>query len=217
MSELSELGQVLHEEHFRILVAICDLQNCISGEAASRPLDGDDTDDGRLLTSLLAGLDQVILHHSFEEAVVFPLIRDQGEGDLAKLLTREHGAIEPKARLLRILASALVGRSADDEEWARFCAAAADLVGEVMHHLEKEELMVVQRLPSFLDASTDHELALRHGAEERLGNGGQGPDAGAAERRTHATAARAVAARTGAAARAAARRRSTLPPSRAGI
>ena len=54
MSGLSELGQILHEEHFRILVAICELQNRISGEAADRPLDGGDTEDGRLLTSLLA-------------------------------------------------------------------------------------------------------------------------------------------------------------------
>lgn len=216
MAGLSELGQVLHEEHFRILVAICELENRIAGEQADRPLDGSDAEDQRLLINILAILDQVIAHHSFEETVIFPLIRDHGEADLARLLTGEHGAIEPKARLLRTLARALVGRSADADEWARFRGAASDLVGEVMRHLEKEELTVVQRLPRFLDASTDHQLALRHGAEQHRHNGGEGENV-AIVRRAHAAAARAATARSGAAARAAARRRSTTPPSRAGI
>lgn len=213
MSGLSELGQVLHEEHFRILVSICELQNRISGESANRPLDSSEAEDGRLLTSLLATLDQVIVHHSFEETVIFPLIYDSGEGDLAKLLTREHGAIEPKARTLRMIAHGLIGRRADMTEWEEFCAAAADLVAEVMRHLEKEEITVVQRLPSFLDAATDHQLAQRHIAEDRakltVHNLNQ-------DRRTQRSVARTAAAQAGAAARAAARRRSTMPP-RAGL
>ena len=31
MSGLTELGQLLHEEHFRILVSICGLENRITG------------------------------------------------------------------------------------------------------------------------------------------------------------------------------------------
>lgn len=213
MSGLSELGQVLHEEHFRILVAICELQNRISGEAAHRPLDGGEAEDGRLLTSLLASLDQVIIHHSFEETVIFPLIYDRGEGDLAKLLTREHGAIEPKARLLRMIAHGLIGRRADPSEWREFCAAAGDLVAEVMRHLEKEELTVVQRLPTFLDAATDHALAQRHIAEDRATSRAHNGDEG---KRNHKSVARPSAVQAGAAARAAARRRSTMPP-RAGL
>jgi hemerythrin-like domain-containing protein len=208
MPALSELGQVLHEEHFRILVGICSLENRISGEAADRPLDADDPEDQKLLESLLVSLDQVIVHHSFEEMVIFPLIRGREESDLAMLLTREHGVIEPKARLLRMLTDSLVRRTADAAEWSRFRAAAADLIAEVMLHLEKEELTVVQRLSVFLDPDTDHELAVRHIAEEHENNGRRR----AIPERHSQIAPRPTALHAGAATRAAARRRSTTPP-----
>ena len=133
MAGLSELGQLLHEEHFRILVGACELENRIRGESADRPLNASDAEDRHLLSNLLDGLDRIMVHHAFEEAVVFPLIRDSGDGELTTLLTREHGAIEPKARLLGLLGRQLVGRVASADEWARFRHAAADLVAEVMH------------------------------------------------------------------------------------
>ena len=207
MAGLSELGQILHEEHFRILVAICGLENRISGAAADRPLDAADLEDRRLLEGLLVSLDQLIVHHAFEEKTIFPLIREGGEGALAVLLSCEHGAIEPQARKLRRLTQDLIGRSANAEKWAAFRGAAADLIAELMRHLEKEELTVVQRLSSFLDAATDHELAVRH-LNEDPGTISPLP-AAAAERRTQASPARLAAIQAAAAARAAARRRST--------
>jgi hypothetical protein len=98
-------------------------------------------------------------------------------------------------------------------KWKEFCAAAGDLLDEAMRHLEKEELTVLQRLPSFLDAATDHDLAQRHIAEDGATTRAQAVDEG---RRNHRSVARTAAAQAGAAARAAARRRSTLPP-RAGL
>jgi hemerythrin-like domain-containing protein len=210
MAGLSELGQLLHEEHFRILVAICELQNRIGGASADRPVDVSDAEDGRLLNRLLASLDHVIVHHVFEETVVFPLIRDRGESELTALLTREHGAIEPKARLLRMLARQLVGHGANPSLWTRFRSAAADLVVEVMCHLEKEELTVVQRLSSLLDADTDHELAARHrgfGSVSRCETATLAAIPGRPVRRTS----RSAVATPEAAARAAARRRSMTP------
>lgn len=216
MPELSELGQILHEEHFRILVAVCELQNRVSGAAADRPLDWADAEDQRLLQGLIASLDHVIVHHAFEETVVFPLFRGQGEGDLAMLLTREHGDIEPKARHLRLLAVDFVGRAADAGSWVAFRDAARELVTEVMRHLEKEELTIVQRLPQFLDADTDHELAVRHrrGAQPKRAERLHCADGPRLTLRAPCGAA-SVNVRTGpvrAAARAAARRRSTTPP-----
>lgn len=209
MAGLSELGQLLHEEHFRILVGACELENRIRGASADRPLNASDAEDRNLLSNLLDGLDRIIVHHAFEEAVVFPLIRDSGDGELTTLLTREHGAIEPKARLLGLLGRQLLGRVASADEWVRFRHAAADLVAEVMLHLEKEELTIVQRLPSLLDASTDHELALRHGSEALCASG----NAATVDQRP-CRASRAAFTQSEAAARAA-RRRSTASRPRA--
>ena len=108
MAGLSELGQVLHEEHFRILMAICGLENRISGAAGERPLDATAGEDRTLIEGLLLSLQQLIVHHSFEESAIFPLMHSGGAGDLALLLHQEHGSIEPKARRLQTLAEALV-------------------------------------------------------------------------------------------------------------
>lgn len=205
MAGLSELGQILHEEHFRILVGICGLENRISGAEGERPLDGTNPEDCGLIESLLVSLDQLIVHHAFEEHTVFPLIRRGGEGELAVLLSREHGVIEPPARKLRIIAQEMLGCPASAEKWAAFRDAAAELITELMWHLEKEELTVVQRLSSFLDAATDHELAVRHLSEDAPPRQGA-----AADRRTPVAPARLGVVHAATSARAAAaRRRST--------
>lgn len=215
MAGLSELGQVLHEEHFRILVAICGLENRISGVAADRPLDATESDDRTLLQGLMLSLEQLIAHHAFEEKTVFPLIRSGGEGDLASLLHQEHGSIEPKATQLRQLAEMLVGRCADAAQWSAFRRAGTDLIAELMQHLEKEELTVVQRLPAFLDAQTDHQLAVEHRKEEeRARTALSAAAAGTAQQRVRHQPCRPATASTATAARAAARRRCTAPAHR---
>ena len=205
MAGLSELGQILHEEHFRILVGICGLENRISGAAAGEPLDGTNPEDRGLLEGLLVSLDQLIVHYAFEEKTVFPLIRGGGECELTMLLSREHGVLEPRARKLRMIAEEMIGCPASAERWAEFRNAAGELITELMWHLEMEELTVVQRLPSFLDAATDHELAVRHLSEDAPPRQGA-----AADRRTPVAPARLGVVHAATSARAAAaRRRST--------
>lgn len=209
MAGLSELGQILHEEHFRILVGICGLENRISGAAAGEPLDGTNPEDRGLLEGLLVSLDQLIVHYAFEEKTVFPLIRGGGECELTMLLSREHGVLEPRARKLRMIAEEMIGCPASAERWAEFRNAAGELITELMWHLEMEELTVVQRLPSFLDAATDHELAVRHLQEHRRAAPRQ---AAAADRRPPVAPVRVGAIQAATSARtAAARRRSTAP------
>lgn len=213
MAGLSELGQILHEEHFRILVGICGLENRISGAAAAQPLDGTDPEDCGLLEGLLVSLDQLIVHHAFEEKTIFPLIRGGGEGDLTMLLSREHGVIEPRAQKLRTIAQEMIGRPVSAEKWVAFRDGAAELIAELMWHLEKEELTVVQRLSSFLDTATDHELAVRHLNEDRA----VAPrKIAAADRRTPVAPARLATIQAATSARAAAARRRSTAPARPG-
>jgi hemerythrin-like domain-containing protein len=165
MSELTELGGVLHEEHFRILMLICGLENRISGDSAAHPLDPRIDEERGQLAELIASLDEIIGHNAFEEAVLFPLICDGGEDDLAALLTHEHVTIGPLAKRLRSITGEILQHGISADRWREFRDAAAELVSEMMLHLQKEELTVVQRLASFVDAEMDHRLALKHGAE----------------------------------------------------
>ena len=165
MPFLTELGEVLHEEHFRILSLICGLENRVIGAEGRRPIDPRDEDEKEHLQELIVSLDQIIDHNAFEEAVLFPLICARGGGELASLLTHEHVIIGPLARRVRGIAARILEDGIDADRWAEFQSAATDLVAEMMAHLQKEELTVVQRLRAFLDTDTDHRLALRHRAE----------------------------------------------------
>ena len=169
MSDLTELGQLLHEEHFHILVAICGLENRVGSDYARQPLDAAKAEDRRQLEDLLAALDNVIGHHAFEEMVIFPLIREQGKRELANLLAIEHMAIEPMAMRLRDVADAMLLSGECSERWSEFCSAASALIAEVLQHLQKEELNIVQHLDEFLDPQTDHQLAVDHLADRACG------------------------------------------------
>lgn len=165
MPALTELGRVLHEEHFRILSMICGLEHRVTGAEARRPLDPRISDERENLRELIAALEQIVDHNAFEEAVLFPLICRRGGGALASLLTQEHVVIGPLARRVRAIAIAILDHGINAERWADFRAAATALVAEMMAHLQKEELTVVQQLSTFLDADVDRRLALRHLAE----------------------------------------------------
>lgn len=162
MAGLTALGQVLHEEHFRILIWMCDLQNRVTGEAGRRLPDLDTIQEREELYDLITSVDQVMAHHAFEEDVVFPLLRAESNLDLASLLTDDHVVIEPTAYLLRTLANEMLQHGPGHGRWIEFRKVAQELFSEMIGHLEKEEVIVLQRLEFLLDAETDHRLALQH-------------------------------------------------------
>ena len=170
MYTLTELGEVLHEEHFRILVPICGLENRITGRRASEPLDPRNEDDRKLLEGLVFSLEQVIQHNVFEESVLFPLLCDHGETELAELLVQEHVTIGPLARRLSGLAAELLAHGTSAARSTAFRGVAQDLVSEMLPHLQKEELSVVQRLDAILDTETDHRLAHELAAARAAGD-----------------------------------------------
>ncbi len=174
MSGLTELAQVIHEEHFRSLVLICGLESRVSGDEAARPIDPTFADDRALLDQLICGLDEMKGHNALEESALFPLLKDQGEGELTELLVHEHAALAPITRRLRSIAVRILSEVSSEDAWTEFCAVTRELVAELMFHLQKEENVIVQKLGSLLDPRVDHALALRfrshaagsHGADD---------------------------------------------------
>jgi hemerythrin-like domain-containing protein len=165
MTGLSELGWILHEEHFRIIVWISDLQNRIAGETGEQRPDLNNDEEKQRLEKLIHFLDHFMVHHAFEEDVLFPTIRSRSEGGLTVLASEEHAKIEPLIERLRTLAIEILGYGALGRRWAEFRAVAEALSSEMMSHLEQEELTVLQQLRDFLDTDTDRRLALRHVAD----------------------------------------------------
>ena len=168
MSKLTRLGGALHEEHFRIVVWISDLQNRVTGEAGERSLDPNDAEDKQALHMLIVSLDQVLLHHSFEEEVLFPLIRDQYDGDLQDILVGGHAAIEPIAEGLQAVIAEILREGAGNDRWLLFRMLAKDLFSEMMNHLMLEEIGIIQNLAILIDADTDQRLAQQYSAHRLL-------------------------------------------------
>ena len=169
MSNLTALGRVMHEEHFRTLVLICGLENRVSGKAAERPIDPRDEEDRVLLEDLVTGLEEIIGHNAFEESVLFPELKDGGVADLAVLLTQEHFVMGPLAKRLRAVAVEILSRGTSADRWTTFRDAAIEFAGQLMVHLQKEEMTIVQCLGTLLDRDVDHALALRRTAERERG------------------------------------------------
>lgn len=165
MERPSELGQLMHEEHFRTLVLICELENRVGRKAAQRPFDEHNPEDRRLFEQLLAGLGEIGGHNAFEENVLFPLIRDKDDGQLTALLASEHAQMAPMVQRLCAVTRELLEQGTTAPRWEAFCDAARALVAEMMFHLEKEELTVVQHLGAYLEPGVDHALALRYETE----------------------------------------------------
>lgn len=170
MAFLSELGEVIHEEHFRMLVMVCELENRVKCAAtASAPLDPANSEDRALLVKVIAGLDELIGHNAFEEAVLFPAIGECDDAAFMGLIAEEHFVIEPLAMRLREIAAETLAEGTSFARWSAFRDAAIELAANLILHLETEEVTIVQRLRTLIDPQTDHELARRYLRERPRG------------------------------------------------
>jgi Hemerythrin HHE cation binding domain. len=161
MPELTELGGVLHEEHFRIVVWVSELKNRVMANAA-HPWAAPQEDDEQEICALIAALADFSHHHAFEEEALFPQLRHCDTGTTANYLADEHAAIEPIIERVQVIAGeSLRGRN-DPGLWTWFRRAVDDLYTEVIDHLAREEELIVQRLRDLIDTDMDRRLARQH-------------------------------------------------------
>ncbi len=172
MAQLSRLGQVLHEEHFHIVMLFCDLENRVSGPAAQQPLDPTRVEDRQQLEQLIAALDGVIRHNAFEEKELFPLLCRRGAVDVVEMLADEHLVMVPLVQRLRRFAADILDGGVDAPKWRSFCAAAQEFTQQILLHLQKEELSIVQVLDTFLDRNEELQLVHRYAPAAGAHRGG---------------------------------------------
>jgi hemerythrin-like domain-containing protein len=162
MAQLSKLGQVLHEEHFHIVMLFCDLENRVTGCAAQQPLDPGCADDRQQLEQLIVALDGVVRHNAFEEKELFPLLCRSGAVDMVEMLADEHLVMVPLVQRLRRCAADILEGGVDARKWRSFCSAAQDFTQQILLHLQKEELSIVQALGTLLDRKEELRLVHRY-------------------------------------------------------
>ena len=137
-----QVNRRLHEEHVAVIALCSRLEAAL---AAGGP-------DAALLKAALAAIDsEVERHFAFEEAELFPRLKDAGEGDLVDLLLEEHAAVRDAARRFATAAK-------QTPYGAELRPAGLEFAERLSSHAQKEEMSLLPVLDDLLDAATDAEL-----------------------------------------------------------
>jgi hemerythrin-like domain-containing protein len=137
-----QVNRRLHEEHVEVIALCAKLQASL---ASGKP-------DSALLSAALAAIEgEVERHFAFEEAELFPRLKEAGEGDLVDLLLEEHAAVRDAAR--RFVAAAR-----EVPPGAALRPAGLEFAERLASHAQKEEVSMLPALEDLLDAEADAEL-----------------------------------------------------------
>lgn len=140
------ISRQLHEEHAATLALWGRVEQSLAAGALDAAL-------MRAAAAALAG--EIERHFEFEETQLFPRLAAAGEGDIAALLTEEHGAIrEAGARFI-----ALAGAAPQPPELRPL---AFELAERLVSHVQKEEMALLPALEDLLDEQADRELQLAY-------------------------------------------------------
>lgn len=155
------VSRALHEDHLATIALLERLETLLGRQRPRRPPPPADADAARLLKELIAALETEIgPHFAFEEASIFPLLAEAGDGEMAAYLLEEHQAILPLAhRLVEIAKSARAAEFAA-EAWTQFHATGAELIERLVSHVQKEEMGLLPALDDLLDEEADGRLAV---------------------------------------------------------
>jgi iron-sulfur cluster repair protein YtfE (RIC family) len=154
--------RLLHDEHAATASALGRAESILL-RGNKTPPDRSDAEAAGAVSQLSRLLQvEAMSHFDFEEQMIFPLLSEHGEGDLAGLLLEEHGVIRAAAAELQEIASqaALIGFS--NQSWATFQRLGNELSERLRSHIEKEETALLPILEEMLSPDVDTEIAARH-------------------------------------------------------
>lgn len=162
MNEASQIARALHDDHMAVLALLQRLE--AAAQSATAPA-GDDGEFRALADQLIAAVEtEVRRHFDFEEADLFPALRDGMYADLADLLTEEHGVIWPVATAVVDQLRTANGDGWRGDAWRDFRPLAQELVERLRSHIEKEERALAQAVADTFDAEDDAAIAMNYAA-----------------------------------------------------
>ena len=134
-------------------------------ERALSRADAADPAVGSLMGSLVHHLEHdVPVHFAFEENDLFPILVDNGAGDLAHLLAEEHVTIVAVVDELLPLARRMAQGDLDAGGVAALKRSALELASRLTDHIDKETKALLPVLEDILDDEADRTLSFAHAA-----------------------------------------------------
>jgi len=159
--EVSATALMLHDDHMEKLRFANNLNQIIAKyDGASAPDPGD-----RQVTALGAEVKAHFgrlpdPHFAFEEDILFPILAENGAGDLQEMLCAEHRDIEAAGvDLLKSITQGL-DLGFDRDSWAEFRTRVMALVPLMTDHIEKEEAAFPDLIADALDPDDDRQIAM---------------------------------------------------------
>jgi len=152
-------ARAMHDDHMATLQLLARLEARIA-----LCVDGNIPDTGepewrRLLSEFSAAVrDEVSGHFGFEEASLFPILRQAGEEEMCRLLEEQHAELLPLGMRLADLAGDAALEGFTQEGWAEFRTGSATFIDGLRAHVDIEEASMVPALEDALEADQDFEL-----------------------------------------------------------
>jgi DUF438 domain-containing protein len=157
----SQIAQVLHDEHLRIIDLMNRLEGATTGRKAKVAPAGDDPEAATLLADLNAELQGVAGHHfEFEEENIFPALTAIGDVAIPHMLRQEHDLLRNLSETMLPLVQKARGDGFTADDWAEFRDLALELVERQITHIQKEEMGLLPVLSDVFEGQRDGELAL---------------------------------------------------------
>ncbi|HUY84172.1 MAG TPA: hemerythrin domain-containing protein [Steroidobacteraceae bacterium] len=151
----SRICQVLHEEHDGTVLFAHRLQAMLGRYPHAHP-DRDDAAAAGLLRDLPRAFGAELGgHFDFEEQRLFPILATDGSAAIGAHLAAEHANMRPLLERVRAIGAAALTEGFGDASWAEFRAAAGDLCGQLLDHVQKEEMALLPLLEESLDPQND--------------------------------------------------------------
>ena len=154
------VSQTLDTEHRAALALLGRLEQAI---ARSTRAPTDDTQFAALASAFVRLLEHDTgAHFDFEERELFVRMIDAGEGDIAALLSEEHGAIREAVAELLPLAREVASGTLADSDFDAFKRGVQEIIERQVSHIQKETMALLPMLDDLLDDDTDRELSMAY-------------------------------------------------------
>ena len=148
----TQVAKSLHDEHVAVIALMERLGNTVSTALEN----SDPQALTRLLTDVLAAIEgEIIPHFDFEEQHLFPILDDEGAGDLSELLSDENVVIRALSDQVKLSAKLLLDNDFSAEAWNRFKQPAFEFSDRLSAHASMEEAGLIPLLDDLIDEDQD--------------------------------------------------------------
>lgn len=152
-----QVSRTLHEEHLNMMGLLGKLEPALGRASRFDPA------LSPLIRQFAQALEQDIERHfRFEEESLFPLMVENGDGEMAGLLVEEHGAIRDVAAEVLPLARAAGAGTIDAAGWDALRHGSAELIERQVAHIQKETMALLPSLDDLLDDESDRNLSFAY-------------------------------------------------------